>query len=118
MRWPATTSGFSNASAKIQAGLMICVYCLSYAPALLSLNDSEDYDASTTRRLLLFFVIVVQLNDALQYVWEQAAGQAPDRAGDQPQQDLGRLFGGVGSATLVGMALCWATPFEPWQRPR
>jgi phosphatidate cytidylyltransferase len=25
------------------------------------------------------------------------------------------FFGGVASATLIGTALWWATPFEPWQ---
>ena len=54
--------------AKIQTGLMICVYCLSFAPALLYLNI-KDY-AGSNYRLLFFFILMVQMGDALQYVWE------------------------------------------------
>jgi len=32
---------FLERTAKIQAGLMICVYCLSYAPAILSLDQAQ-----------------------------------------------------------------------------
>ena len=32
------TRAFLERAAKIQWGLMICVYCLSYAPALLTLD--------------------------------------------------------------------------------
>ncbi len=32
---------FLERTAKIQAALMICVYCLSYAPAILSLNEEQ-----------------------------------------------------------------------------
>src|SRR5215813_8591557 len=32
------TTGFLDRAARIQWGLMVCVYCISYAPALLTLN--------------------------------------------------------------------------------
>ena len=38
---------FLERTAKIQAGLLICVYCLSYAPALLTLNlPPEEHQAA------------------------------------------------------------------------
>ena len=37
---------FLERTAKIQAGLLICVYCLSYAPALLTLPLANDQDPS------------------------------------------------------------------------
>jgi len=58
---------FLERTAKIQAGLMVCVYCLSYAPALLSLSI-PNYEGQSPR-LLFFFVLVVQLADVLQYAW-------------------------------------------------
>ena len=81
---------FLERTAKIQAGLMICVYCLSYAPALLSLKI-PGYEGQNPR-LLFFFVLVVQLSDVLQYAWGKLLGAARDRAGDQPQPHLGRLL--------------------------
>ena len=52
---------------------MICVYCLSYAPALLYLqiNGYSGYNA----RLLFFFVLMVQLSDVLCYTWDQLVGK-------------------------------------------
>lgn len=42
---------FLERIARIQAGLLICVYCLSYAPALLTLPLSRDQEpASAVRR--------------------------------------------------------------------
>src|SRR5208282_4378975 len=65
---------FLERTAKIEAGLLICVYCLSYAPALLTLR-LEPRDVAPTpgasTRLLFFFVLMVQLSDALQYAWAQ-----------------------------------------------
>lgn len=66
------TRGFLERAAKIQWGLMICVYCLSYAPALLML-DIPGYGPNA--KLLLFLATVDQLSDVLQYVWE--AGRTP-----------------------------------------
>src|SRR5436190_1397633 len=48
---------FLERTAKIQSGLIICVYCLSHAPALLSLKIPGGHNAL----LLFFFVLVVQL---------------------------------------------------------
>src|SRR5207344_597659 len=64
---------FLERTAKIQAGLMVCVYCLSYAPALLSLSI-RNYEGQNPR-LLFFFVLVVQLGDVLQYAWGKLLGE-------------------------------------------
>src|SRR5208337_79285 len=66
---------FLERTAKIEAGLLICVYCLSYAPALLTLKLEKEpgttLTAGANARLLFFFVLIVQLSDALQYAWAQ-----------------------------------------------
>jgi phosphatidate cytidylyltransferase len=108
---------FLERTAKIQAGLMVCVYCLSYAPALLSLKI-EGFEGPNAR-LLFFFVLVVQLNDVLQYGWGKLLGQQFGQHLIAPRINPNRtwegFFGGVASATLIGTALWWATPFEPWE---
>jgi phosphatidate cytidylyltransferase len=103
---------FLERTAKIQAGLMVCVYCLSYAPALLSLKI-EGYDQNP--RLLFFFVLVVQLSDVLVYAWGKLMGQHLITPNISPNRTWEGFFGGVASATLIGTALWWATPFEPWE---
>jgi phosphatidate cytidylyltransferase len=104
---------FLERTAKIQAGLMVCVYCLSHAPALLSL-EIKNY-AGQNARLLFFFVLVVQLNDVLQYAWGKLLGRHVITPTISPNRTWEGFAGGVASTTLVGTALWWATPFEPWQ---
>jgi phosphatidate cytidylyltransferase len=67
------TSNFLERSAKIQFGLMVCVYCLSHAPALLLLNIPGF--AGHNARLLLYLGFVDQMNDILQYVWDKLIGK-------------------------------------------
>ena len=102
---------FLERAAKTQWGLMICVYCVSYAPALMTLPFAR----GTGPRLLLFFLLVVQLSDVFQYVWGKLYGKHPIAPHVSPNKTWEGFVGGVGSATLLGAALWWATPFNPLQ---
>lgn len=104
---------FLERTAKIQAGLLICVYCLSYAPALLALPLPAEY-AGTNARLLFFFVFMVQLSDALQYAWAQIPSRHVIAPAIHPGRTWEGLLGGTGSVALLGAALWWATPFPSW----
>jgi phosphatidate cytidylyltransferase len=105
---------FLERVAKIQSGLLICVYCLSFAPALLYLETPriEEGDTTTRARLLFFFVMMALLSEAFQFVWSQLYG----RHVIAPQINAARtwegLVGGSASTALAGMVLYWATPFE------
>lgn len=111
---------FLERTAKIQAGLLICVYCLSYAPALLTLKLELDtgeglkLGQGANTRLLFFFVLMVQLSDALQYAWAQIPWRHVIAPAINPTKTWEGLLGGAASVTLVGAGLCWATPFEWW----
>ena len=58
------TTHFLERSAKIQWSLMIAVYCVSHAPALLMI-DIPGF-AGENIKLVLFMMIVVQISDVLQ----------------------------------------------------
>ncbi|MEZ6089984.1 MAG: phosphatidate cytidylyltransferase [Pirellulaceae bacterium] len=68
---------FLERTAKIQVGLLICVYSLSYAPALLDLNLSTsrkgEWEGSPVG-VLFFFVLIAQIADVLQQAWNRFAG--------------------------------------------
>ena len=67
------TEHFLERTATIQWALMICVYCVSYAPALLTL-EVGGYE-NEGAKLLLFLVIVVQGSDVAQYIWGKLFGR-------------------------------------------
>jgi len=107
---------FLERIAKIQAGLLICVYCFSYAPALLTLpvENPASGGASLRERLLFFFVLMVQLSDLFQYVWSQLPWRHVLAPTISPSRTLEGLLGGVLTTSLAGAALSWATPFPYW----
>ena len=104
---------FLERSAKIQWGLMICVYCISLVPALLTLN----IPGFEERNLLLiaFLVLVVQGSNVLQFVCNHLVGRHPLAPVLAPGSTWEGLLAGVASASALGAALWWATPFRPWQ---
>ncbi len=107
------TERFLERSAKTQWGLMVCVYCVSHAPALLTLKIPGQEGREAV--LLFYLVLVVQMSDVLQYVFGKTLGRhkiAPDVS---PNKTWEGFLGGILSATLVGAGLWWATPFTPWQ---
>ena len=121
------TTDFLQRSAVIQWALMVAVYALSYAPALLQLpvaltsgKGAADGSAlgsggAAGGRLLLFLVIVVQGSDVLQYVWGKTLGRHKIVPAVSPNKTWEGFVGGVASATALGAALWWVTPFAPWQ---
>ncbi|MBL8589631.1 MAG: phosphatidate cytidylyltransferase [Methylobacteriaceae bacterium] len=99
--------------ARLQWGLMLTVYCVSHAPALLTLDIPGYLDQ---RFFLLFFLIaVVQMSDVLQYVFGKLFGRRKVAPVVSPSKTWEGLIGGGLSATALGAALWWMTPFTPLQ---
>lgn len=103
---------FLERAARTQWGLMVCVYCVSHAPALMSLLPIGGNGGA---RLLLFFLLIVQSSDVLQYIWGKGLGRHPIAPRISPNKTWEGFLGGIGSATALGASLWWATPFNPWQ---
>lgn len=103
------TTRFMVRIAEVQWGVMISIFCLSHVPALMTL-PIPGYDG---RELLLiaFLVIVVQASDVLQYVWGKLFGRRKVAPALSPSKTWEGLIGGVASATALGAALWWITPF-------
>jgi phosphatidate cytidylyltransferase len=104
---------FLARSAKIQWGLMVCVYFVSHAPALLDLKI-PGYEGQNAN-LLFFLVAVVQLSDVLQYIFGKCFGYRPIAPNINPDRTVEGLAGGAIGAVLFGTLLWWITPFSPWQ---
>lgn len=108
------TTRFLERTAKVQWGLMICVYCISHVPALLNLELPGRAQGGNLL-LIAFLVVVVQSSDVLQYVWGKLAGRRLIAPSLSPSKTVEGFVGGVLSATALGAALWWITPFTPLQ---
>jgi len=104
------TESFLERASTIQWGLMICVYCLSYTPALLMLQIPG---YGRPAKLMLYLVLVDQLSDVMQYVWGKMLGRHKIAPVVSPNKTWEGFVGGVLSATAIGTALWWMTPFTP-----
>lgn len=107
------TTRFLERIAFVQWGLMICVFCVSHVPALLSL-PIPGFEGHNLL-LIAFLVLVVQGSDVLQYVFGKLFGRRKVAPSLSPSKTWEGLVGGVASATALGAALWWITPFSPLQ---
>ncbi len=101
---------FLERNAKIQWGIMVCVFGLSHAPALLLL-EFAGY-AGRGAFLLFFLVIVTSMAQIVQETASRWLRRRPlarriDRSFSTRAFALGVL-----SAALLGAALYWITPFK------
>jgi phosphatidate cytidylyltransferase len=105
------TREFLSRNAMINWALMVCVYGLSHAPALLIL-DIPHYTGGNPL-LLFYFLFVVQISDVLQYVVGKLFGRHKIAPRLSPSKTIEGFIGGGLLATLCGTALYRVTPFGP-----
>jgi phosphatidate cytidylyltransferase len=107
------TEDFLERTAKIQWAVMVTVFCVSHAPALLLL-DIHGYQGQDAL-LILYLLLVAQLSDVLQYVSGKLFGRTKIAPNVSPSKTREGLIGGGLGAILVGGAMWWITPFSPLQ---
>ena len=107
------TQRYLERTSRLQWGLVTCVVCISHVPALATLSMPDP--AGHPLLLIAFLVIVVQGSDVLQYIWGKLLGRRKVAPVLSPSKTWEGLVGGVASATAVGAALHWITPFTPLQ---
>ena len=101
---------FLERNAKIQWGIMVCVYGLSHAPALLLLDFKGFEDRGA---FLVFFLVVVAMAAQLmqeatsRWLRRRPVARHIDRSFSYRAWLAGALF-----AAFVGAALYWITPFK------
>lgn len=108
------TSGFLESSAKIQWGLIAFVYGLSHLGYLLMLPKLSDKNISG-QALLLFLVIVTEMNDVFQYLWGKTIGAHKILPKISPKKTWEGLIGGVITTTVFSIFLKFLIPFNTGQ---
>jgi len=113
MAMSGDTEGFLERVTKIQWGVLITVYCISYVPALLLLDLHGD--AGRNLLLIIYLLLVVQISDVLQYVFGKLFGKHAIAPRVSPSKTVEGFIGGGLGAIAIGTALWRITPFTPWQ---
>jgi phosphatidate cytidylyltransferase len=109
----ADTRDFLARVSEMQWGVVLCVYCISYVPALLML-EIPGYQRRDAL-LVVFLLIVSQASDVLQYIFGKLFGRHLIARSVSPAKTVEGFVGGVASAAALGSALWRITPFTPWE---
>jgi phosphatidate cytidylyltransferase len=109
------TKDFLRAAGTIHWGLMTMVFGLSHLAYLLVLPDGAPARGAHGAALLLFVVLLTELNDVLQYIWGRTLGRRKVMESVSPKKTVEGLVGGALTTTLVAFLL--APVLTPLTRP-
>lgn len=108
------TEGFLHSVGTIHWGLMTTVFSLSHAAFLLALP--EQISPAGGAGLLLYLVVLTELNDVAQYLWGKSLGKRKVAPNVSPGKTYGGLLGGVFTTVLLAwFAGPWLTPLSGYQ---
>jgi phosphatidate cytidylyltransferase len=99
------TKDFLRAAGTIHWGLMTMVFGLSHLAYLLVLPDGAPARGAHGAALLLFVVLLTELNDVLQYIWGRTLGRRKVMESVSPKKTVEGLVGGALTTTLVAFLL-------------
>jgi phosphatidate cytidylyltransferase len=107
------TRDFLRAAGTIHWGLMTMVFGLSHLAYLLVLPEGKPV-AAHGAALLLFVVLLTELNDVAQYVWGRAIGRRKVIESVSPKKTVEGLVGGAATTTVIAFLLApLLTPLTP-----
>src|SRR5688572_28964952 len=121
------TENFVQSTSALHWGLMTTVFSISHAGYLLVLAPGENprwppqwsYGNNPTAAgagLLLFLVLLTELNDIFQYLWGKRFGRIRIAPHVSPRKTLAGFLGGVATTTVLAAAAGpWLT-FMNWPR--
>ncbi len=104
---------FLERNAKLQWGIMVCIYGMSHVPALLLLDFPGYRDRGAF--LVFFLVLVVQTCMVVQYVAVRRLRRAPSAPSISRSFNWASWGVAVGVASVLGALLAGITPFKPGQ---
>lgn len=108
------TPGFLRAVGTLHWGLMTTVFSISHVAFLLVLPPLTGASGSTAGgpALVLYLVVLTQLNDVAQFLWGKALGRHKVVPKVSPGKTVEGFIGGVVTTTALAFALApWLSPF-------
>jgi phosphatidate cytidylyltransferase len=100
------TRDFLRAVGTLQWGLMLMVFSISHQAYLLVLGGAG---------LVLYLVVLTQLNDVAQYLWGKSFGRHKITPTVSPKKTVEGLVGGIMTTTILAVLLApLLTPLDRW----
>lgn len=104
---------FFERASKFQWAQIACIYCISYLPAIAGLSlKGGTFESST---LLIYFIAVISASDSFQYIFGNIFGKKKISEKLSPNKTWEGTIYGILTASVLGSALFWLTPFTWWQ---
>lgn len=107
------TRNFLATTAKIQWGMLTCVYFVSHVPMIMTLPVAGLEGGNGA--LLFFLVVTVQASDVFQYGWGKMCGKRKIAPNLSPNKTIEGTVGGIATTLLLAVGTSVVTPFNPWQ---
>jgi phosphatidate cytidylyltransferase len=108
------TRDFLRAVGTLQWGMMTMVFALSHVAYLLVL-PAQSGGPGDGASLVVYLVLLTELNDVAQYVWGKSLGKRKIVPQVSPGKTFEGLLGGIATTTVVAMLLApLLTPLDRW----
>jgi len=107
------TQRFLERNAKLQWGIMVCIYGMSHVPALLLLDAGRPGWESKGAFLVFFLVFVVQTCMVVQHLVSCRVQRPPSIPGVSSSFHWAAWGLGMAAGSLLGGLLSFVTPFGP-----
>ena len=104
------TKGFLENTSRVQWGLMMFVFGLSHLAYMITLKPVHGNTVGGTE-LVLYLVLLTELNDILQYIWGKSIGKRKIIPKVSPNKTVEGFLGAFISITLLAVLFSFLTPF-------
>ena len=104
------TKGFLEHTSRVQWGLMMFVFGLSHIAYMMTLPVLNGHDVGG-KELVLYLVLLTELNDILQYLWGKTLGKHKIIPKVSPNKTVEGFLGAFFTLSLLGVAFSFLTPF-------
>ncbi len=104
------TKGFLENTSRVQWGLIMFVFGLSHLAYMITLKPVTGQSVGGTE-LVLYLVLLTELNDILQYIWGKSIGKRKIIPKVSPNKTVEGFVGAFVSISILAVLLSFLTPF-------
>jgi phosphatidate cytidylyltransferase len=108
------TQGFLENTSRVQWGLMMFVFGLSHLAYMMTLPAVAGHDVAG-KELVLYLVVLTELNDVLQYLWGKALGKHKIVPKVSPNKTVEGFVGAFVTLSALAVVFSFLTPFTTLQ---